>query len=352
MEQVTRACYCSREDVKSALDLFEVARTNSQIDRAIQDASDNIDGAMHRRFFPDDATRYFDWPNYQYASPWRIWLEQYDLIVATAVTSGTTSIPLGNLFFEPANKQSNEPYTSIEINRGTNSAFGVGSTPQRNVAITGTWGYTAQTTGAGTLAVALTDTTGTTVQVSDSSVVGVGNLIIIGTERMLVQEKSFVVTGDNSTSQTASNADNTITVPDGTKYSTGEIILIESEKMLVLDVVVNKLIVKRAFDGTILAAHAGNAIYAPRSLTVVRGKLGTTAATHLINAAVNRHVPPSLIRGLCIAEALNVFLQETSGYSRTVGEGDNSRPASGSALSQKWSQAIRRYGRKSRSAAI
>lgn len=352
METVTRVCYCSREDAKSALDLFEVTRTNAQLDRAIQDASDNIDGAMHRKFFPEDTTRYFDWPNFQYAYPWRIWFEQYDLVVATAVTSGGQSISLGNLFFEPANKQQHEPFTYVEIDRSTNSAFGVGNTPQHDVAITGTWGYTAQATGAGILAVALTDTTGTSVQVSDSSVVGVGDLIIIDSERMLVQEKSFLDTTVAFSSLTASNANNVISVVDGTKFSTGEILLLDSERMLITDIAGNNLIVKRAFDGTILAVHTSGDIYAARKLTVERGKLGTTAATHLINAAVSRHVPPSLIRALCVAEALNTCLQETSGYSRTVGEGDNSRPASGSALSQKWAQAIRRYGRSSRSAVI
>ena len=69
---VTTPCYCSREDVKLALDFTETAIGNTRIDRALQSVAREIEAFMHRRFVPQDASRYFDWPNFQYAYPWRI----------------------------------------------------------------------------------------------------------------------------------------------------------------------------------------------------------------------------------------------------------------------------------------
>ncbi len=98
--------------------------------------------------------------------------------------------------------------------------------------------------------------------------------------------------------------------------------------MLITDIAGNVLTVKRAWDGSVLATHVGATVYAPRLLTVVRGVLGTAAATHLNGAAVAVHAVPGLVRELAVAEALNLFLQESAGYARTVGEGDSLRMAS------------------------
>lgn len=353
MELIQRACYASREDVKSALDLFEVIRSNAQIDRAIQDASENIDGAMHRRFYPEDTTKFFDWPNFQWAYPWRIWFDQYDLVVATTVTSGGNSIPLGSLFFEPANKGPNAPFTYVEINRSTNAAFGQGTTPQHDVAITGTWGYTAQKAPAGTLAAAVSSASATKITISDGTQLGAGDIAILGTERLLVQDKQATDTTIAFTGlTTASMADNVLVVADGTQFSVGETLQFDTERCLVTNINGNDLVLKRAWDGSILAAHTSGTIYADRLLTVARGQLGTTATTYSNGASISRHVPPGMIRNLAVAEALNSILGETSGYARTVGEDANARPAGGAGLSGKWAQAIRHYGRKARTAAI
>jgi hypothetical protein len=110
--------------------------------------------------------------------------------------------------------------------------------------------------------------------------------------------------------------------------------------------------VKRAWGGTILGTHTSGTIYADRLLTVTRGMYGTAAASHSDGDSVSRHVPPGMIRNLCVAEALNSVMGETSAYASTVGEGDNARPAGGAGLSGKWAQTIRRYARKARTSAI
>jgi hypothetical protein len=59
-----------------------------------------------------------------------------------------------------------------------------------------------------------------------------------------------------------------------------------------------------------------------------------------------------LIKQLCVAEALNSILQETSGYARVVGSGDNEREASGKGLRDIRDQALSTYGRMARTGAI
>lgn len=339
------------------LDFHPTARTITLVDRAIQAAASDTYGICHRRFFPEDGVKVFDWPNYQYAYPWRIWFEQYDLVSATQVTSGGNTIPLNEIFFEPADKEANEPYTYMELNRSTTASFGQGSTPQHDVAITGTWGYTAETAGAGTLAAAVTDTTGTTVTVSDGSLVGVGNVVVVDAERMLVADRAFASTGVTLAGpglETASAADTQLTVGSSNVFGVGEVIRIDQEQMFITDQLdATDYVVKRAWNGTTLATHsASTTIYASRLLTVTRGALGTTAATHTNGVAVARYVPPGLIHELNVALAENNVLQATSGYARTVGTGDYVRNASGSGLADITLRAVARYGRKARSAVV
>jgi hypothetical protein len=355
---VTTPSYCTREQVKRALDIKETARSDWQIDRAIQSASRDIDSQMNRVFYPTDTTRYFDWPNFQYAYPWRLWLDQWELAaIPTSVTSGGVTIPLSACNFEPVN--SGPPYTYLELRRDRSYSFGVGPTPQRDVAITGPWGFGVATDPAGTLAAAVSSTTATSVTVSDGSLVGVGDLLIVDSERMLVSNRASSDTGQTLIAgvTTASPSDNAVTVPDGTQLHVGEAIQVDSERMLIYDVTGNVATVKRAWDGTVLATHVtGARIYAFRALNVVRGQLGTTAATHGNASACSIHRVPALIKDLAIAEAENRILQEIAGYARAVrteaSTGNTRAPASATALNDLRDSAYTAYGRKARSRVI
>lgn len=357
---VTRVTYCTREMVKRALDIKETARSDGQVDRAIEAASDAIDGGatganrgagiLKRRFYPELTTRYFDWPNSQYARSWRLWLDQHDLVSASELVAGGTTIGASDYLLRP---DDGPPYTHVEINLGGSGAFASGDTHQRAIAITGTWGYGADTQAAGALASAVSTTTATTLSITDASLIGVGDLIKADSERMLVTSKSMVDTGVNihsSDSLTASPADVSITMSTTTSAPVvDEVILIDSERMLVVDVAGSTLTVKRQWDGSVLAAHAANAdIYAPRTLTVTRGAYGTTAATHSSAAAITRHVPPGAVRDLALGLALVQLLGEQAGYARTAGSGDNQREVTGRGLAQLRADAIAAYGRKAR----
>jgi hypothetical protein len=321
---MTRVWYCTREDVKHATATEETAWNNTQIDRAIAAASEAIEEPLtHRRFYPQIATRYFNWPNDQYARPWRLWLDKNELISVTSLVVGGAAVASSDYLLEP--NTDGPPFTSIEIDLDSSASFSGGSTHQRAIAITGVFGYRADEAPAGALAEALDDSE-TSVDVTNSALIGVGQLIKVDSERMQVTGKSMLTTGQTlQTPMTAEDNNESCIVSNGALFAAGETILLDTEKMLVEEIAGNTLIVKRAQDGTTLAAHTGSTIYAPRTLTVERGVLGTTAATHLTATAITKHVPPALVRDLCIAEAQNTLYQEASGYARQIGRGETAR---------------------------
>lgn len=344
--------YTTREDVKDALDVRGTLRSDSQIDRCVADASLSVEATCNRVFYPTVATRYFDFPSYQYARPWRVWLDANELAaVPTSVVTGGTSIPLSAVYVEPANY--GPPYTHLELRLDSLFSFVGGPSYQRNIAITGIFGYGLDTAPAGALATSVGTTSITSVTVTDSASIGVGHLITVDSERMIVTEKSMVTSGQTlQVAVTAATTDTVIAVTTGSAFSRGEILLLDAERMKIVDIAGNNLIVKRAWDGTVLAAHAGSTIYVPRALTVTRGALGATAATHSSSATIAKHVYPAGVQGLAVAEALNMLLQETSGYARTIGAGDNVRNASGAGLADKRAMAADQHGRTARTRAV
>lgn len=341
--------YVTRERVKAATDMKETARNNGKVDAACQAATDYIERLTHRSFYPTIESRYFDWPTPDSRRTYRLYLNA-DLLAVTALSSGGTAIAAADYFLYPSY---GPPYRAIEIDRASTASFISGDTEQRNIAITGTWGYSDDTEAATVLTEAL-DASEVGVDVADSSRVGVGDALLVGTEYMLVTARSSSTTGTTLNGNlTASASGTAVTVADGTKVHAEEIITIESERMLVEDVAGNVLTVRRAHDGSALAAHTGAlTIYAPRTLTVTRGALGSAAAAHNDASAVLRHVPPALVSSLALAHALNTVISDSSGWARVAGEGVSARPASGVGLRDLIEQVEESYGIRSRIGAV
>lgn len=375
---LNRPAYCNRDDVKRALDIEGITATsNARIDRALGTVADTIEGQLHRVFYPLDKGRFFDWPNYQYADPWKVRFEQWDLVVLTALESPRgTPVPLNQLFLEPVERKPGFPFEWMELDRSTNAAWGMGPTPQHSIYATGTWGFGADTDPSGTLTAGI-GTSDATIIVSDSSLSGVGDVLVLdpgtsaapfpswpGTagalgaptgERVLVTGRSAVTTGLTQSGQgctSAASDDATLATTGSGTLNAGEVILLDQERMLVQEIVGATATVKRAWDGTYLAEHSAAPVYAYRQLSVLRGQLGTAAASHSSSATVARHRVPSLIRDLSIAECLNQVLQEGSGYARTVGAGETAMPAPGIGLAEKWDEARATYARRARKLAI
>jgi hypothetical protein len=342
--------YASDLDVKLAGDIGG-ADMDAQIRRALESASRSIDGnrpgggQLHRRFYPEVATRYFTKPIGDPDPATRLSLGRYEIISATTVLSGTTTITAGTGYtLGPRND--GPPYDRIDLVSTAYSAWPGGSA-QDGIAVTGLWGYRADELPCGVAAAAIASTSVTSVNVSDSSKIGVGTIVRVDTERMIVTERALLTTGQTlQTPVTAFMDDQILAVTSGAAYTAGEVVTLDAERMLIIAIAGNTLIVRRAFDGSTLDSHTGSTIYAPRTLTVERGALGTTAATHLISAPLFRHLVPSLVVSLCVAETLDILGQDSSAWSGQANAGDTATVALGTGLSDIRTQAAKAYARR------
>ncbi len=347
--------YTTREAVKAALDYRETSRSDAQVDRAIETASRAIEGLLHRKFYPWTGTRYLDWPNRSSARAGRLWLDANELASLTSMTSGGVVIPPASRLLRRSDGVDAPPYTHIELNLGTSAAFGIDLTSQQSIALTGVFiGCPLDEQPAGALAAAIVSTSATAITVTNGSALGVGSILRCDTERLLVTGRTLTDTAqDLGADLAANNAVVTVPVTTGALYFPREVITIDAERMRIEDVAGNSLIVRRAWDGSVLATHAAGAdIYAPRALTVERGALGTTAATHLIAAPLAAHIVPAPVETLAVGMSIVELLGEASGHSRTVGEGESAREATGRGLAALRKDAITACGRQARKRAV
>lgn len=331
---VSRPCYTTREAVADMLDIRLTARMHDRIDKAIEAATNDVDsGICSRTFTPWAGSKAFDWPGRDGGGrSWRLWLNQHDLIRLDSATASGVTLDVSTLVRYPA---AGPPYTRLEASLASSTVFQQGVTSQQTVVLTGLWGFQDVQAAAGSLAAAI-DATTTSVTMSDAVSVGVGDLIQVGAERMLVVGRRSVDTGQTLGADLALGAAaTTATVGNGALFTPGEIVTVDGERLRIEDITGNLLVVRRQFDGSTLAAHtSGTHIYAGRLLQVVRAAQGTVAATHAQGDQVTRHVPPALVTDYTAASASVRILQGQAGWARTVGTGDSQRQASGAGLKQ------------------
>lgn len=342
--------YCTREDVAGALDTSTTALDDQQIDRTIASASRSIERRLHRIFYPLLATRTFDWP--QDSRPWRLWLDQHELISVTTLTAGGVAISASDFLLRPI---SGPPYDHIEIDLASSAAFAAGATHQDAISIVGKYGGCPDDEDqVGDLASTLAATTTATATITWSTPrIGVGDILRIDSERMIVTAKTWVDSTQNlATPLTASKSNVTVAVSDGTAFAADDVLLLDSERMFVTDVAGNNLTVRRAWDGSTLAAHTGSDVYTRRGIELARAQLGTTLASHSSGADVMKFLVPPLIRSLAIAEAIDTIHQEQAGYARVAGSGDSQRELRAVGLQRLRDDAYAAHGRKARIRAV
>jgi hypothetical protein len=375
MAIIERPCYCTREEARRAADVQLASYSDARIDRALQSSADDVDRLLARNFMLNDTTVAFDWPNYQYAYPWRLWLDAAELADVTVnvpvVNSGGVIIPNTAIFWGnpsyPGLVQ-NPPFTYFELDRSQNYSFGNGPTPQREIKITGSFGYWRVFEPAGQI-VSSMGSSDSTVTVTDGHTPGVGDMMVVDSERMLVTDSAFstLSAGFSSGIVNAFPSDN-VGVTTAT-LAKDEVIQVDNEFMLVVSVgpQANTYILKRAWGGSMIQTHLASAnIYARRLLSVTRGIKGTMATTHSGNAPVTILSIPGTVKQLAVAYTIVNITQEVSTYSavqssRTVGESalGHSTPFAavreqkpGAGISALEERALRSYGRQARTRVV
>lgn len=312
---ITTPVYATRELVRTATDVKETVRNNDLIDMVLQASARRIELETHRRFYPELATRKWDYPNAQFAEPWQLWLEDNELISISSMSSGGTVVPSSDYVLRRTDEKDEPPFNLVELKLDTASSLSAGPTFQQSIVITGLYGHRNDSYAQGTLTAAISSTSATTLSASDATI-GVGSLLIIDSERLLVTDKSMV----DSTMRVTANIDNQkgstlLGVTTGSNFTRGETILVGAEKMRVDEVAGNNLLVTRGWEATTITAHAINdVIFALRTLNVLRGVLGTLAATHSNGAVINVFNYPALITDYSLALSLNDKRLATIGY--------------------------------------
>ncbi len=348
--------YATREAVKAAAGISGAAQ-NALVDEKIEEASEDVEEFLGRAFIPETTERFYKWPPTTGGGT-VLRIPREDLIAVTqlqtkAQDSSPTTIVEADYFVEPVND--GPPYTHIEIDRSSSAAFAAGDTAQRSIGVTGRWGFREDTKAAGALA---EDDDGAelALNVSDSSLIGVGDTILIEpgaaaaagsvAEPLFVSEKALLDTTANTAGAlTASQSEVTIPVDDGTKVKVGEVITIDSERILIESISSNNLTVERAVDGSVLATHANPSdVYAPRTLTVVRAVNGTTATVHDDTDAVVIYAPPADIRGYVIAYAIQEMHLDATKRTGIAGGEDGSVETKGFSVWAKKKALIQKYG--------
>ena len=196
--------YLTREQFKGAIPKTGEAK-DAAIDLVIEQASREIDALTNRRFIPETKLRNYAWPQRNGRRVYVIYLDE-DLLSISALTKegdDATVIAAADFFLEP--QGIGPPYNRIEIDLASTSFFSAKNTHQRQIRVTGSWGYSDDTLGASALNDATDiNTTDTAIVVDDSALVGVGDTILMGTEQMFVTEKVLpheltVIRGVNGT---------------------------------------------------------------------------------------------------------------------------------------------------------
>lgn len=350
--------YATREQVLRSLEILQSAYAGSLIDAKIDSSSRSIEGLLHRRFYPERRTILKDWPNPNPAYAWEVDLGDQEFISLSAVISGGTNITSGCLL-RRGNDLAEPPYGILQVNLATNGvAFSAGTTFQQSLSITGLTGYndTDTSLAGGALSAGINSNVNTLTanQSNGMFTLGIGSILLIGTERLIVINRLMATSGQTISADIAAlQATKTISSAGAANFAPGEIILIDGERMRVDDIAGTTLIVTRAFDGTALAAHTNGAtIFALRQFTVTRGALGSTAATHNSADPIYPHNIPALVNELCIAETVCALEQNAGAYARTIGTGSSAREAVGGGLEDVRARAYAAYGRKARLGAI
>lgn len=351
--------YATRGQVSDSLEANTSARSNRLIDRRLGSASRFVEGLCKRRFYPERLVIKADYPDYSYADSWRYWLEGNELVSVESVVAGGVTLDPSDYFLSREDGRTEPPYDSLQLRVGSGSVFQSGTSFQQATVITGKggWNDTSTANSGGTLSGGINSSV-TSIVVNPASglfAVDAGALALIGSEYLIVVERTFSAVIGQTLQSTVEDAksETTIAVGNGTVFAVGEVINIDGELMLIETIAGNNLIVERAYWGTVLEDHTSGAqIYGSRTFQVVRGAIGSTAASHSNADPVYVHEFPEGINELTIAEAVVLLEQNSAGYASEMGSGGSARETPKTGLDDLRQTVREAYGRVSRLGAI
>lgn len=349
---MARLWYATLESVKRAADVNDSALADALVRESLDAGMDAVHGLLKRQFAPILDTKYFPWPQDRYQRPNVLYLDRHEVYSVTALTVAVgdtnTVVPASDIHLGPA--PHGPPYSEITLPDGAATVLQRGTDQARSISLQALY------CGASSLdevqaATTVSTLSGTSLTVSDVSRIETGSLIRVGTERLIVTARSWIDSGNLEPVTLTANANDTaIPVTSGSAFHVGEDILLDAEQMTITAIAGDTLVVKRARNGTALAAHtAVIEVYVQRALTVARGQLGSTQADQASTGlAVWLFQFPGLAVQLHRAETQVNMEQSRSAWARVSGGGETATEAVERGLARLRKDARRALGRKFR----
>lgn len=269
------------------------------------------------RFLPVTETRTLGAPRLSA----RIFLP-FPITHVTSIVNSNVSLASGDYLLLPDGKHwDNGPYTMIEVDPDATNLSAWDMDPDGIVITGNVCKYEATRALSATLGAAIESTTATAMRVSDGAQVSPGMVLLLGTEWVFVRATAAPVAAVTTISAALDAKDEIITVADGSLLHVGEIIRIGVEQARVLDINGNTVALQRGWNKTTKTTHSiSSNVDVYRNFTIERGVNGSTAATHLINAAIQQQVVPEDVNGLARKIATRMLKDASSGYSGRVGD--------------------------------
>lgn len=318
--------YSSLTEVKRAADIPASPLYDLKVSDVMSEATEAVESLCSRVFYPTLATRYFPWPQDPTQSPSLLRLGDSEAISLVSLVNGDGStVDTSRLkLIKEGKVDDGPPYNALIINGSfvTNGTF-----PERSIAATCNFGFRNDER---SVAFTTTNLSGSTVDISNAANIGVGSLIRIGDERLVVTYRGWKDSG-NVTPVTLDDEESAdrFTLSVGSTLNVGEELFIGNERMLITEIIGNDVIVDRGAYGSALSVHtAVTTVYVNRRLTVERAVLGSTATDTLSGAGVQLFLFPPLVHQLHRAEALNIIQQDAASYGSRSGSNQGEMPLS------------------------
>lgn len=246
------------------------------------------------------------------------------LLTVTSIVNDEDTLVAADYILQPeAGFWPNGPYGKLLV--GTDPVnLSAWIDEEDGVTIVGKWGLyqLTKSTGAEVDDATQQSDSQTTLQVDNAGLISPGMVLLIGNEQELVTGWSTPIDSATDITEALTATGDVLTLGDATKVHIGEILRVGFEQMKVLDLntTTNEAYVGRGWNKTAAVVHADNSdVYVYRTLTVERGVNGTTAAAHLINAAISRYVAPDDILFLVKEIATLMLNKAASGYQGRTG---------------------------------
>lgn len=246
----------------------------------------------------------------------------FPLLSVTEIVNDGETLTGSDYILQPAGKHwDNGPYSVIEVapDASNISAWDVDAD---GISITGRFGkFDARELLSATLGAAIESTSATAMRVSDGAQVSPGMVLLLGSEWVFIKATAAPVSAVTTLGAALDAKDEIITVADGSLLHVGEVIRMGVEQARVLDVNSNTVALQRGWNKTTKTTHAsGSAVDVYRNFTIERGVNGSTAATHLVNAAISRQVVPEDVNGLARKIATRMLKDASGGYQGRSGD--------------------------------